>query len=382
MSTSTWLQMSLVAALAACNPTVGSVIPGDTAQPQPTDPPIDECGAGEATPLISGPDFTGAGTYRICLGTGQNQDCPDPADAEPALREAMGPPTDPEFCWYQLSEVCGPVELGGDPCCYTAMVDILCEGRPLIGDGGARTAPLVRRDDWGCTAAPFGELTADQRAVAVAVWTDAAAAEQASIASFARTVLELTALGAPADLVRGALRAQADELDHASQAYGWLAELLGHPVGPGALVADDVAVRTTFEAVLHATIVEGCINETLSAAEVREAAVRCSHPGVAQALAAVADDERRHAALAWQTAAWILGQRPDLAPLARQLLRDAIEFHDVPVAPFSASDADHHRVGSLAPPVRADLRRQVRRTALREATHALLGPLDAVCAAA
>ena len=52
------------------------------------------------------------------------------------------------------------------------------------------------------------------------------------------------------------------------------------------------------------TFIEGCVGETLAALALRTAASRCEEPAIQRLLDAIAQDEERHAALAWQTVRW------------------------------------------------------------------------------
>src|SRR5690606_30816180 len=111
-----------------------------------------------------------------------------------------------DSCWYVFGSVqC--VEHLGDTCHFiVTMVEDGCgEGRPLLIDGRARTAEPCVRDDWaepGAGPRPHVEaLSPAQRRLLADRWTRAALGEHASVASFARFVLDLAALGAPPELL-------------------------------------------------------------------------------------------------------------------------------------------------------------------------------------
>jgi hypothetical protein len=144
-----------------------------------------------------------------------------------------------------------------------------------------------------------------------------AAAEHASIASFARTSLELLALGAPSRLIEETHRAALDEIEHARLAYG----LAGGDVGPARL---DLLPHTppTFASFTVSTFVDACIGESLGADDVRMAARDERDPRVAAILERIADDEERHVELAFRTLAWAV--RTGGAP-AQRALEHAIE---------------------------------------------------------
>ncbi|EDM76271.1 hypothetical protein PPSIR1_07762 [Plesiocystis pacifica SIR-1] len=183
-------------------------------------------------------------------------------------------------------------------------------GRPWVIEGEAVVASLEG-----------GSLDAlPERAQ---LWLRDGLVEHASVASFARSGLELMALGAPPRLVQRALAAAGDEVEHARLCFelaardGAVAQPGPLPLGRGQPRVDpvDVALRL-FE--------EGCIGETVAAAEAGVAAQLVDDPAAREALETVAADERRHAALAWDSLAWLLreGVR-DGASRAR--LRAALE---------------------------------------------------------
>jgi hypothetical protein len=65
---------------------------------------------------------------------------------------------------------------------------------------------------------------------------------------------------------------------------------------------------------------EGCIAETIAAAQVRESAQRVNSDFLKKILNQIADDEERHAALAWRFVRWSLLQYPELASDIQQEL--------------------------------------------------------------
>jgi hypothetical protein len=147
--------------------------------------------------------------------------------------------------------------------------------------------------------------------------------EHASIAAFARFVLQLLALGAPPDLVADAQRAMADETRHAGLAFGLASAYAGADIGPGRLAASGCLEAMDLRSIVTTTFVEGCIGETVAALEATEALdyLRGSDQAVAAVLATIASDEARHAELAWRSLAWMVTafQQP-----ARDALEDAL----------------------------------------------------------
>lgn len=214
---------------------------------------------------------------------------------------------DYSFCVYTMGEVF--VE-DGQCCQLLEGYQECCDGRPFIVHEEARTAAAVRRRDWCGDPRPRLDGLSDRlRAELAAAWQTDGLMEHASIASFARFVLHLVALGAPPELVAEATRAQADEIEHARACFALASAYAGEPVGPGPLMVDDaLAEPVTLVSATVAAVREGCIGETLAAYQAEMAAARAAEPTVREALRIIAADEARHAALAWRFVAWALEQ--------------------------------------------------------------------------
>lgn len=181
-------------------------------------------------------------------------------------------------------------------------------GRPLRVEGDARVAATSARSDWNGAALPnVAVLSANERAALAAKWSKDAASEHASIAAFSRLSLQLLALGAPPELVEAAHLAALDEVRHARDAYALASAYAGEPVGPGRLdvtgtladVADVTLARLAVE-----TFEDGCMNETYASVDAREKHALYTDSAVHDVLGVVADDEERHAELAWKIVAW------------------------------------------------------------------------------
>jgi hypothetical protein len=150
------------------------------------------------------------------------------------------------------------------------------------------------------------------RRLLAARWSEIAAFEHASVASFARFGLQLMQLGAPPQLLRDNQRALADEIEHASLAFGLASAYAGVQVGPGALdVGAAVDRNIDVRGIVEGLIVEACVGETLAAIEAHEAALQATDPVVVAVLEQIAADEWRHAQLGWRSLGWIL-ERADL----------------------------------------------------------------------
>ena len=185
-------------------------------------------------------------------------------------------------------------------------------GRPLRIAGAARLAPVCDRSDWQQHATPQLEgLSPALRRELATAWTRDAQLEHASIAAFARHALELLALGAPPELVRETAAAQLDEVEHARLCFGLASAYAGRSIGPGPLDLDGLTARgLVIEplAVARELFESGCLNETFAALEAARAAELADDPHVVELLERIADDEARHAALAWKTLAWLAGR--------------------------------------------------------------------------
>ncbi|MCB9701319.1 MAG: ferritin-like domain-containing protein [Myxococcales bacterium] len=219
---------------------------------------------------------------------------------------------DPLFCSADgLILLCGPEPNSrpGQCCYYAAYTGIVCEGRPLRVAGEARVAPLRPRGDWLGEPGEPASAALDRRTreALAAAWGEDGQMEHASVAAFARHILHLMALGAPAELVSAAQAALADEIGHARACFALASAYAGHPRGPGALPIDGALARTpTLVELAVDTVVEGCVGETIAASIARLAAAGAGDPAARGVLAAIADDESRHAALAWRIVRWAI----------------------------------------------------------------------------
>jgi hypothetical protein len=251
-----------------------------------------------------------------------------------------------------------------------------CGARPYLVAGKVRVAPLTRgASGWAMASTPSLVGLSDEHRVALAEhWSRNGLAEHASIASFARFSLELLALGAPVSLVRETSRALADEIAHAELCFGLASAYAGERIEPGKLSHDDALSGASFFDIAKTAIAEGCIGETLAAAEVAEAAERAVDPEVRRALGRIADDEARHAELAWAFFRWALDRTtPDaggeLVAHAARLARAELDA----LTPARNDDVDERLVerGTLAPATRRAVRRAAIVEVLIPLVHAL-----------
>lgn len=175
--------------------------------------------------------------------------------------------------------------------------------------GDLRTAAAAASLEW-CGTIPMLRLRGEPRQIRDAVaehYAEYGLAEHASIASLARFVLELMAVGAPAGMVDEAQVAMADEVRHAQICFAIASEYGQALVGPGPLpVAGALDRGHDLVGVVGGAMREGCIGETLAAVELEQAATRCRDRGLARVLVRMAQDELRHAQLAWRVLSWAL----------------------------------------------------------------------------
>lgn len=222
----------------------------------------------------------------------------------------------------------GSLSCTGNECCYV-IAGGCAVGRPFIVQGEARRAGLVARADWrggsGVGGGPDVSLIDPQTRRALAdVYAEDALTEHASIASFARFVLECLALGAPADIVHEAARALADEIAHAEQSFALASAYAGASLGPSGLdVSGALGEALTLRESAVRTLREGCIAETVSAALIHAAAEAAEDACTKATLSRVAEDERRHAVLAWRFVSWAVRREgePLLAMLRAEVQR-------------------------------------------------------------
>ncbi len=197
------------------------------------------------------------------------------------------------------------VDGAGTP--FTCLGPSCAIGRPMTIEGVARSAKPAARGDWRADrAVDFAGLAPRLREALAQRLADVAAVEHASIGSFARFSIQLLALGAPPGLLAETQLATIDEIEHAKVAYAIASALAGEGVGPGPLEGVGAAVATDKAEVVRALVAEACVGETFGVAEALALADAITHEGLAAVHRRIAEDEQRHAELAWRTLAWIV----------------------------------------------------------------------------
>jgi rubrerythrin len=96
----------------------------------------------------------------------------------------------------------------------------------------------------------------------------------------------------------------ADETRHARLCYGLAARYSGDARGPGPLDVTGALADSALLAVVERAVLEGCIGETQAAVVAAWAAELATDPVVREVLDRIAEDETRHAALAFDFVAW------------------------------------------------------------------------------
>ena len=140
--------------------------------------------------------------------------------------------------------------------------------------------------------------------------------EAASVFAFDRLTHELQAHGAPEWLMRDAERSKLDEVRHAV-ATAHLAKRFG--TSTPAISVGSMDVRPLFEIALE-NAVEGCVREAFGALVAAHQTKHAEDELVARAMAVIAKDEARHAALAWEVAAWA---EPRVSEAERERIAEA-----------------------------------------------------------
>ncbi len=126
--------------------------------------------------------------------------------------------------------------------------------------------------------------------------------EAVSVHAFETLERELEAHGAPVELLRDARRARRDEVRHTAMMARLARRFEGSPEPFAA--PPPAPVRGLLEIALE-NAVEGCVRETYGAVVGLVEARLSRDAGVRRAMRSIAEDECRHAELAWRVAAWI-----------------------------------------------------------------------------
>jgi hypothetical protein len=182
---------------------------------------------------------------------------------------------------------------------HDATVDVATGAVAFRQDGSMRDCPVAgRRHE------QLVDLD-DERGSLGAFFARQAYYEAASVTSFRRLAEELRFYGAPPSLVGAALSAARDEIRHARIAAR-LARRFGATRVPK--VAPVRFARRPLRAIAEENAVEGCVHESHAALLAGHQAALATDPDVRDAMRDIADDEARHAELAWAVAHWLEAQ--------------------------------------------------------------------------
>lgn len=296
-----------------------------------------DCGS-EAICTCEGQHYRAFTGEEVVVGVCHGATCKSDADCNGSLCISpidafCGTPRPSEFhCQSPEDECSGPGDCPAASYCSYSFTEFhyVCQGRPACGrpflvDGEERVAPSIFGDEWsklGDTVDCAG-LDAELRVQVARHYVAAGLMEHASIAAFARFALQLLALGAPPALVEDTTRAIADETRHAKLCFGLAARYEGHATGPGPLALDGALAGVSLLEVADLVVREGCIGETGAALEAAWAADGAQDPALRALLSSIAEDELRHAALAFRFVAWAAGRDARVQALFTQRVAEA-----------------------------------------------------------
>ncbi|HVY31493.1 MAG TPA: ferritin-like domain-containing protein [Polyangiaceae bacterium] len=190
-----------------------------------------------------------------------------------------------------VDKIVTPKDVSKGKCCYHIAEECL-GGRPFLVNGEQRVASVD------------GDATS--------IWLADAQVEHASVAAFARLSLQLLALGAPVELVQQSHLAALDELRHAAFFFELASQQTGVRLRPGALDVSAALHDLSLAALVESNLLEGCIGETRAAADLRRRAELVDDAALRRQLLQIADDETRHAELAFRILAWCRDTAPEL----------------------------------------------------------------------
>jgi hypothetical protein len=191
-----------------------------------------------------------------------------------------------QYCPYRYTTCCGPDPASDGTLQLTCILNCPAGPNPGRRPAGLQDAPGAP----GCVVGQY--------------FANAAHLEAASVHAFRVLGRELTAHGAPARLVAGARSALRDEVRHARLTRR---VARAHGARPAPVRVAPPAVRS-LEQIAVENAAEGCVRETFAALLAVWQARAAADPEVRHTMAALADDEIRHAQLAWDIDAWAAGR--------------------------------------------------------------------------
>ncbi|MBL8740563.1 MAG: ferritin-like domain-containing protein [Myxococcales bacterium] len=156
--------------------------------------------------------------------------------------------------------------------------------------------------------------------------------------------------------MEGAQLAMADEIRHTRSCLEMAARYGAGNVEPGPLELGVVGGRVSLEDAVRSAVREGCVGETMAALLASRAAEAATDPHARATLAVIAEDETRHAALAWRFVAWAIEQGGDTArtavldalALARADVQHGLAAEAIPNHELDAEVSPHGRLPARA----------------------------------
>lgn len=219
------------------------------------------------------------------------------SDKEQGAVRAVADGNGYEVLGTKLTRDCDPVEVTGYRLHVSRDGNIAVLSERVISS--QKGVCVGRRPAGLASAAPCDADAAGGRAAGEYL-KNSAELEAAAVAAFQILGRELAAHGAPSELHSATARAAADEVRHAAITARLARRYGGRPEAPriaprGVRALCEIAVENA---------VEGCVRETYGALVALRQARLARDPAVRQAMAGIAADEVRHAALSWSVAAW------------------------------------------------------------------------------
>jgi hypothetical protein len=265
-------------------------------------------------PILDADASIAAAEARCGDGTGNcspsdSTECFDQIEIHAVLRDCATPvpagtcpaPTDLDL-GVRCAVALGHAELIATQCCYPGKrLSCAVPGRPLRVNGKILLPEIVIGNAMPPTEEPG--LGAAARSALAELWCEGARYEYASVASFARSALQLMALGAPAELVAASQAASLDEIEHARLCFALAGRFSARELRAGALSVEAFANAELGDLAVE-NVLGGCVGETVAALTAVEQLGVATDPEVRAALERIAEDEARHAELAWRIAAW------------------------------------------------------------------------------
>jgi hypothetical protein len=170
--------------------------------------------------------------------------------------------------------------------------------------------PTMQPGDAWLGGATAIAVDAEVREAVAEQWRESAKTEHASVAAFARLMLDLMAVGAPPELIAAASRDALDEIRHTEMCLSLASAIDGRQASPAPFPEVQRArtlprVRTLALATLAVdSLIDGAFHEGVSARIIARLARRAEVPEIRDVLAQIAADEGRHAAHGWDVVDW------------------------------------------------------------------------------